>query len=529
MIDCKRSTGQKFLAGELAEAQELAYADHIANCHQCRQWLEADSGDAWSWKLAEELAWAPQPHTSLSPTEQDLAVDVNSSGDLAQGLLNQIRSIIAPTDDPKSIGRLGTYEIVGLIGRGGMGVVVKAFEPALNRYVAIKLLDPALMSVGAARVRFAREAKAMAAIAHENVVPVYAVDQYQELPYFVMEYVVGGTLEHRLGREGSLDVSSVVRIAMQVAEALAAADAQGLVHRDIKPGNILLDRGTERVRVGDFGLARVASEASDTRSGLIAGTPQYMSPEQVRGHSVDGRSDLFSLGAVMYAMCTGHSPFRAEGVYAVMQRIVQSTPRSIREQNPAVPEWLESFILRLLEKSPELRFQSAAAVAGWLRSELAHLQNPSEVKQPQRPWRRVVRPRSRMASGAWGLVALTTALVAIGAAWAIRFERASDLRPGTSRQSPAAQVVTDQRTNPSAQLADVPQLPEFNLREPNLPAMLPPVEAAVLWESDGTDALWDRLRRFRREVTSEFPETWLPDEDLESLKQRLERFNEESL
>ena len=123
--------------------------------------------------------------------------------------------------------------------------------------------------------------------------------------------------------------------------ALAAAHDSGLVHRDIKPANVLLDRGVERVRVADFGLVRVAAEASYTASGVLAGTPQFMSPEQVRGEPCDGRSDLFSLGSMLYAMCTGHEPFRAESVFAVLQRIVHEEPRSVREQNPSVPDWLE--------------------------------------------------------------------------------------------------------------------------------------------------------------------------------------------
>src|SRR5690606_15635135 len=126
----------------------------------------------------------------------------------------------------------------------------------------------------------------------------------------------------------------------QVATALDAAHSSGLVHRDIKPGNILLDRGVERVRVADFGLALIASEASQSRSGLIAGTPQFMAPEQVRGETCDGRSDLFSLGSVLYAMLCGHAPFRAESIYGVMQRIVHSAPRPIREMNPQAPAWL---------------------------------------------------------------------------------------------------------------------------------------------------------------------------------------------
>ncbi len=309
MRTCERSNGLRFLSGTMPPEAEAAFGDHIAQCVQCQKWLEEDSGDAWSWQMATDLIHAPQRTSGNEPYLHQIPKDLDSdSSAINFDIAALAKSCLAPTDDPRFIGRLGAYEVAGVIGRGGMGIVLKAFEPQLNRFVAIKMLDPTLVNIGSARQRFAREAKSMAAIAHENVVPVYAVDQYQEVPYFVMEYVVGGTLESRLNREGPLDIASTIRVALQIADALAAADSQGLVHRDIKPANILIDRGTERVRVADFGLARVASEASETRSGMVAGTPQYMSPEQVRGVNVDSRSDLFSLGSVMYAMCTGHSP-----------------------------------------------------------------------------------------------------------------------------------------------------------------------------------------------------------------------------
>src|SRR5262249_51865538 len=178
----------------------------------------------------------------------------------------------------------------------------------------------------------------------------------------------------------------ILRVGLQVARGLAAAHRQGLVHRDIKPSNILLDRGIERVRVADFGLARVQNEAGHTRTGLVVGTPQYMSPEHIRGEPCDPRSDLFSLGCVLYALCTGHPPFRAESIYAVMHRIAHDDPRSIREQNPAVPDWLETIVGRLLEKESPLRFQTADELAEALEQELAYLQNPLGAHEPLRAW-----------------------------------------------------------------------------------------------------------------------------------------------
>src|SRR5262249_23305682 len=153
----------------------------------------------------------------------------------------------------------------------------------------------------AARRRFAREAKAAAAVVHDNVVPIHHVDTASGLPYLVMQYVPGPSLQQRLDASGPLELEEILRIGMQTAEGLAAAHAQGIVHRDVKPANILLENGVERVRLTDFGLARTVDDATQTQSGLLAGTPAYMAPEQARGEALDHRADLFSLGSVLYA------------------------------------------------------------------------------------------------------------------------------------------------------------------------------------------------------------------------------------
>ena len=227
-----------------------------------------------------------------------------------------------------------------VLGRGGFGIVLKAFDPALSRVVAIKVLAPQLAASAAARSRFAREARAAAAVVHENVVAIHAVDSWNGLPYLVMPYIAGRSLQERVDRDGPLAVKEILRIGMQTAQGLAAAHAQGLVHRDVKPSNILLENGVERVKLTDFGLARAVDDASLTQSGVVAGTPQYMSPEQARGEAVDHRSDLFSLGSVLYFMCTGHPPFRADSTPAVLRRVCDDRPRPLREVNPDVPDWL---------------------------------------------------------------------------------------------------------------------------------------------------------------------------------------------
>jgi serine/threonine-protein kinase len=226
-----------------------------------------------------------------------------------------------------------------------------------------------------------------------------------------MPYTPGDTLQKRLDDRGPLHLTEILRIGMQIAAGLAAAHAQGLVHRDIKPGNILLDSGVERVTITDFGLARAADDASLTRSGVIAGTPQYMSPEQARGNPLDGRSDLFSLGSVLYAMCTGRPPFRAETALAVLRRICDERPRPIRDLNTEIPDWLEEIVGKLHAKQPSERFQSAREVAELLKQCLAHVQHPTAVPPPPR----LSRPS---ATGQWlprRLIALVSIAALLGA------------------------------------------------------------------------------------------------------------------
>ena len=313
------------------------------------------------------------------------------------------------------LGQLGGYEVSGVVGAGAMGVVLKASDKSLDRTVAIKVLSPHLASNGAARKRFAREAKAAAAVLHPNVIAIHGVSNDQSLPHLVMPYVRGTSLQKRISDEGSLPINEVLRIGAQIAAGLAAAHAQGLVHRDIKPANILLEEGVERVAITDFGLARAVDDASLTRTGIIAGTPQYMSPEQSRGESLDQRSDLFSLGSVMYAMCVGRPPFRSETTYGVIQRINNDQPTPIREINPDVPDWLAAIVMKLIAKSPDDRFKSAAYAAELLESCLAHVQQPSSVALPAAA---IVKPkpaRTRKPPVFWGTIAASiTAVICFG-------------------------------------------------------------------------------------------------------------------
>ncbi len=458
---CNETDGARFLSGEMSALEIDSFEEHLETCEVCRQRLESDAGEPATWDTARELLayGGKELKASDSRADSDWLPDCTTA---------QVLSFVAPSDDPAMVGRIGPYEISGLLGRGSAGIVLKGFDRALSRNVAIKILDPAISGVGAARARFAREAQAMAAISHEHLVPVFEVNEHAGLPYFVMEYVPGGSLERRLRQDGPLEVLSIVRIGQQVALALAAAHRHGLVHRDIKPGNILLDRGTERVRVADFGLVRVANDASCSRSGIVAGTPQYMAPEQVRGEVCDGQSDLFSLGAVMYALCTGHPPFRADTVYGVMQRIAHAEPRSIREQNSSVPAWLEAFILRLLAKERSARLASADTVAEILSQELAHLQNPGQVAPPRRQWlRSLAKPAGRRLGRA-----IAISLVAVGLLLSVGIAARMPLLTSNIGQKPASE-------SPGTGNTGLPTVP--------------------LWDNDGTVELHSAIGTLERD------------------------------
>jgi len=276
---------------------------------------------------------------------------------------NNVLAFLQPSTQPGSLGRLAHYDVLEVLGRGAFGTVLKAFDEMLRRMVAIKVMAPELAATSPARKRFLREARASAAARHENIVHIYDIDE-QPIPFLVMEYIPGQTLLQRLEQRGPLDVSEVLRLGEQIARGLAAAHAMGLIHRDVKPANILLENGIEeRVKITDFGLARAADDASLTQSGFIAGTPMYMAPEQARGEAIDQRTDLFSLGSVLYVMTSGRPPFRASNTVAVLKRVCEDTPRPIREIIPETPQWLCDIISKLHAKHPEDRFQTAQEVA----------------------------------------------------------------------------------------------------------------------------------------------------------------------
>ena len=247
-----------------------------------------------------------------------------------------------------------------------MGVVYRARDKRLKRHIAIKVLPPELAFQSAIKTRFLREAETAAQLSHPNIVPIYTVDEIEGLVFFVMAYISGDNLGKRLHEKGVLNVEDVRRITREVADALAYAHERGVVHRDIKPDNILLDASTGRTMVTDFGIARAASEGEGgrlTATGMAIGTPAYMSPEQAAGdRTIDGRSDLYSLGVVAYQMLVGEPPFVANSTPAMLVKHISERPTPVTQRRSDIPQDLARAVMMCLEKDPAMRFPSAGSM-----------------------------------------------------------------------------------------------------------------------------------------------------------------------
>ena len=275
-------------------------------------------------------------------------------------------------DHPQKIGR---YEVLEELGCGAMGMVYRAKDPVMDRIVAIKtILSAALAGERAEefRERFYREARAAGALAHPGIVPVFDVGEHDGVPFLVMEFVTGRTLAEAIKKGERPTLERVFEIGQKVAEALSYAHQHGVVHRDVKPANILLTSrqvyGIERPKITDFGVAKMA-EGQTTMTGQLLGTPAYMPPEQFTGAPIDGRADIFSLGVVLYWMATGEQPFPGESMTAVSYKVVHTDPVPPRKLNPSVSTKLDSIILKCLAKNPGDRYQSGDDLARVIRTQ----------------------------------------------------------------------------------------------------------------------------------------------------------------
>jgi len=367
---------------------------HLETCLHCQETLEMIAADQRLWSgVSRQLRDGPpasdqEPalHRLMSRMLGEIPLSSTCAESKTAIVDDNLLSFLQPTPDrPELLGLLDRYEVQQVIGRGGMGIVFRAFDPSLQRLVAIKVMAPQLAASASGRKRFLREARATAAVAHEHVITIYSVEEWRGMPYFVMQLVGGVSLQEKLDTSGSLELREILRIGMQTAHGLAAAHQHGLIHRDVKPGNILLENAGEvtRVKLTDFGLARAIEDASCTQSGVVAGTPHFMAPEQARGDSLDHRADIFSLGSVLYTCATGRNPFRASTLLGVLRRVSDEAPLPIRELNSDVPIWLERLINQMMTKQPEHRYSSASDVASLLEGCLAHLQHPNLYRLPE--------------------------------------------------------------------------------------------------------------------------------------------------
>lgn len=264
---------------------------------------------------------------------------------------------------------LGRYEIIGELGQGAMGVVYKAKDPLIDRVVAIKTinLNQALEEREEYEQRFYQEARAAGRLSHHNIVTIYDVGESGDVAYIAMEFLEGRELRDVLNERSILPVAQVLDIVAQVAQGLAYAHEHGIVHRDVKPSNIMIQKDGH-VKITDFGIARMASASVRTQTGMVLGSPKYMSPEQVMGKLADQRSDIFSLGIMLYEMLTGRPPFSGENINAIMYQTLNATPPQPSSMNPAVPEMLNFIVAKALAKKLDERYQNAREFADDLRA-----------------------------------------------------------------------------------------------------------------------------------------------------------------
>jgi eukaryotic-like serine/threonine-protein kinase len=375
--------------GPEAEALEV----HLAGCTRCVQEAETLTlDDPLVQSIHEAAVTAASPHQELIDAAVPLLKRLRS---LASTVTMPPRStgewpvpvpeLLGPPESPAELDRLGPYQLLRQLGAGGMGVVYLAEDPELKRQIALKAIRPELVARAGVRERFLSEARAVAAVEHDHIVAIHHVGEHDGVPFLAMPLLRGQTLEDRLREAGgALPVADILRIGRETAEGLAAAHGRGLVHRDVKPSNLFLE-SSGRVKILDFGLAQVMrDDAGILPDGTISGTPGYMAPEQGRGEAADAKSDLFSLGCVLYRMATGRHAFRGADAMSTLMSVAIDLPPSPVLLNPELPAPLASLIERLLAKQPVGRPTSALEVAETLRN----IENARADAERPSPWRR---------------------------------------------------------------------------------------------------------------------------------------------
>lgn len=365
---------RKLCRGEISAENEQSLSYHIDECPECQAAIDQFSGAllASAQALNDHLP-ANDSHI-LRERLAELKIQRPSPGNRQTQQFQDLSPWLELGDT--DIGRVAHYDLIRCAGRGGMGVVFEAFDRELQRPVAVKMMSPALLVDPGNSQRFLREARAAAAINHRSVVSIFAVSKIRDLPYLVMELVEGESLQQRLERTPKLDVETIIDISTQLAEGLSAAHAKRVIHRDVKPANILIQSETNSVKLTDFGLAYTISENPLTQTGTLLGTPEYLAPEQIDDAPSDERSDLFSLATVIYHMGAGTPPFTGSSIVATLREVTTFEPVPLCRVNRIVPEWLSDLVEQLHVKDPNDRIADAQFVAEVLRTR-GKKQNPS--------------------------------------------------------------------------------------------------------------------------------------------------------
>ena len=399
--DCPTRSLESFLAGQASSEETLAIEEHLTSCAICQSRVQENAANVEAWKEVGGILRENPPPVSadvsvalqgiieqvqtpncLVSSQQDLQEREQAAIQYLQLWLDQTKGVM--NSRKQLLGTLSQYEITDVIGQGGMGLVLKAFDPSLNRIVAIKTLPQILVedeTARRARTNFLREAQLAAALRHSNLIEVYAVDSWKGTPYLVMPYL-RSTLQNTVSAR-RLNLRDILLICKRVAEALAAIHEKGMVHRDVKPSNVLMDDSFDSLVLSDFGLARDLNLAGQTLSGLLIGTPEFMSPEQAEGRKLDVRSDIFSLGSLMYWLATGRSPFQAESTYGIIRKLCEEPHVPVRFYRDDLPKWFGRLLDQLLVKNPENRKVTARQLASQIDQCLEHCERPSQVQLPR--------------------------------------------------------------------------------------------------------------------------------------------------
>ncbi|MFO0969033.1 MAG: WD40 repeat domain-containing serine/threonine protein kinase [Gemmataceae bacterium] len=346
------ATLEQWFLGRLAAPEARAIQAHVQSCAACRQALEESQSDTHG-------GVAPAPH------EATAAFGPGQNREPGSASRPGAHAFLAPPQGPDEIGRLERYRVLKVLGEGDMGIVFQAEDTTLKRHVALKVMKPQLAANPIHKERFLREAHATAKLRDDHIVTIYEVGEKNGVPFIAMEFLEGMPLDQWLAKGRNPSILQTLRLGRQLALGLAAAHDKGLIHRDIKPGNLWIEAsGGGRIKILDFGLVRhKEDDVNITRSGTIVGTPAYMSPEQARGLKLDQRSDLFSLGCVLYRLVTGQIPFPGQTTMAILTSLAVDRPKAVHEHNAEAPRGLADLIHKLLAKEPEARPATARSVA----------------------------------------------------------------------------------------------------------------------------------------------------------------------